>query len=257
MEDAKMFMRFLQLKLRPDHINDFRIFYENEVTQELRNTTGCLFAGLIKSKPEENEFISLTFWQTLADAENFETAGTFSRLFEKAKPYLSESAEWKLQLSEDMELKYGPVDEEPVIKKYIVAVQNEADSDFQLSSTNMFVRVLSLIIQNEKLDEFKKLYSEIIIPELKNTKGCRYIFLTESVSVKNEFISVTIWDSKEFADEYETGGKFQSLTEKVKHTFSQFYLWKMSLEKEYGSNLKTSEDFRIESYDVVTGKSFL
>jgi len=251
-----MFMRFLQLKLKPDHINDFKNFYENEVTQELHRTAGCLFAGLIKSKPDENEFISLTFWQSLVDAENYETAGTFQKLFEQAKPFLSESAEWKLQLSEDMELKYGPVEEEPVIKKYIVTVRNEEENEFQFNSANMFVRVLSLIIQDDKLDEFKRLYTEVVIPELKNTKGCRYIFLTESVNAKNEFISVTIWDSKEFADEYETGGKFQNLTEKVKHTFSKLYLWKMSLEKEYGYNFKTSEDFKVDEYDVVTGKSF-
>ncbi len=252
-----MFMRFLQLKLKPDHINDFRNFYETEVTLELHNTPGCLFAGLIKSKPEENEFISLTLWQTQAQAENYETGGTFKQLFDQAKTYLSESAEWKIQLSEDMELKYGPVEEEPVIKKYSVAAQNGEDENFHLQSSNMYVRILSLIIQEDKIEEFKKLYSEIIIPALKSTKGCRYIYLTESINVKNEFISVTIWDSKEDANEYEAKGKFQELTEKVKHTFSQFYLWKMSLEKEYGSNLKTSEDFKVEGYSVVTGKSFL
>ena len=252
-----MFMRFLQLKLKQDHINDFKNFYENEVTQELHNTPGCLFAGLIKSKPEEDEFISLTFWQTQLQAENYETSGAFNKLFEQAKTFLSESSEWKVQLSEDMELKYGPVEEEPVIKKYSVTAQNGERDDFQLQSSNMYLRILSLIIQEDKMEEFKKLYSEIIIPTLKSTKGCRYVYLTESVNEKNEFISVTIWDSKEDAKEYETNGKFKELNEKVKHTFSQFYLWKMSLEKEYGSNLTTSEDFKVEGYSVVTGKSFL
>lgn len=252
-----MFMRFLQLKLKPIYINDFKNFYEAEVTRELHNTPGCLFAGLIKSKPEEDEFISLTFWQTQTQAENYETGGTFQKLFEQAKPFLEESTEWKVQLTENMELQYGPVEEEPVIKKYVVSVQNKEGNDFQLDSSNMFVRILSLIIQDDRLEEFKKLYSEIIMPVLKNTKGCRYVFLTESVGTKNEFISVTIWDRKEDAEEYESSGKFQELTEKVKHTFSQLYLWKMSLEKEYGSNLKTSEDFKIQIYNVVTGKSFL
>ncbi len=252
-----MFMRFLQLKLKPDYISDFKYFYETEVTKELYKTPGCLFAGLIKSKPEENEFISLTFWQTQIQAENYERSGAFKKLFDQSKIFLSESSEWKVQLSEDMELKFGPVEEEPVIKKYSVAVQNGGHDDFQLASSNMYLRVLSLIIQNDKIDEFKKLYSEVIIPTLKSTKGCRYVFLTESISEKNEFISVTIWDSKEDAKEYETNGKFQELTDKVKHTFSQFYLWKMSLEKQYGSRLKTSDDFKVEHYDLVTGKSFL
>jgi len=252
-----MFMRFLQLKLDPAHIIDFKDFYETDVTRELNKTPGCLFAGLIKSKPEENGFISLTFWQTREQADSYEASGSFQKLMKHAKSFLAESTEWKIQLSDSMELQYGPVDEEPVIKKYSVAAQNKERDDFQLHSSNMFVRILSLIIQEDKIEEFKKMYSEAIIPALMGTRGCRYIFLTESVNVKNEFISVTIWDRKEDAEEYERNGKFQELTERVKHTFSQFYLWKMSLEKEYGSNLKTSDDFKVEGYSVVTGKSFL
>ncbi len=252
-----MFMRFLQLKIKPDSVNGFKDFYESDVIYELHNTPGCLFAGLIKSKPEENEFISLTFWETQEQAEQYETTGAFKKLFEQAKTYLFESTEWKVQLSEDMVLKYGPVEEEPVIKKYVVAAQNSDSKDFLVHSSNMYVRVLSLIIQEDKLEEFKKLYSEIIIPALKSIKGCRYIYLTESISEKNEFISVTIWDNKEDADEYESSGKFQDLTNKVKHTFSQLYLWKMSLEKDYNARVKTSEDFKVEIYNIVTGKSFL
>jgi len=250
-------MRFLQLKIKPDSVNSFKDFYESDVMYELHNTPGCLFAGLIKSKPEENEFISLTFWETQEQAEQYETIGAFKKLFEQAKAYLFESTEWKVQLSEDMELKYGPVEEEPVIKKYVVAAQNSDGDEFLTHSSNMHVRVLSLIIQVDKLEEFKKLYSEIIIPALKSVKGCRYIYLTESISEKNEFISVTIWDSKEDADKYESTGKFQELTNKVKHTFSQLYLWKMSLEKDYNAKVKTSEDFKVELYNIVTGKSFL
>ncbi len=252
-----MFMRFLLLKLKLEYIDEFKEFYEEDVLVKLHKTAGCLFAGLIKSKPEENEYISLTFWQTKEQAEHYETKGAFKNLFKKAKLFLAESTEWKVYLSEDMELKYGPVDEEPVIKKYVVAVENEDSENLNLGSSDMFVRILSLIIRQDKLEEFKKLYSGEIIPTLRKTKGCRYVFLTENVNVKNEFISVTIWDTKIDAEVYESSGKFNELTEKVKYTFSQFYLWKMSLEKEYGVKVKASEDFKIESYDVVTGKSFL
>ncbi|MHB8580804.1 MAG: antibiotic biosynthesis monooxygenase family protein [Ignavibacteriaceae bacterium] len=252
-----MFMRFLQLKIAQDHIADFKGFYESDVMHELHNALGCLFAGLIKSKPEDNEFISLTFWQTQTQAEKYESSETFRKLIIKTKTYLSESAEWKIQLTKNSELEYGPVEEEPVIKKYIVAVQNEENDEFMAHSSNMFVRVLSLTIQEDKLDEFKKLYSEIVIPTLKTVKGCRYIFLTESVNEKNEFISVTIWDRKEYVDDYEMSGKFQEITDKVKHTFSQLYLWKMSLEKNYGAKVSTSEDFKVDGYNIVTGKSFL
>jgi heme-degrading monooxygenase HmoA len=252
-----MFMRFLQLKIKQDSVKRFKDFYESDVIDKLHNTPGCLFAGLIKSKPEENEFISLTFWETQTQAENYENTGAFKKLFEQARVYMSESAEWNLRLSEDMELKYGPVDEEPVIKKYVVAAQNTEGVDFKIQSSNMYLRILSMVIQEDRLNEFKKLYTEVIIPSLKSINGCRYIYLTESISEKNEFISVTVWDSKEDADEYERSGKFQELTNKIKHTFSQLFLWKMSLEQDYNARVKTSEDLKVELYNIVTGKSFL
>ena len=107
------------------------------------------------------------------------------------------------------------------------------------------------------MEEFKKLYSEIVVPSLIVTKGCRYVFLTKSVKSGNEFISETIWDRKEDADEYESGGKYRELTDKVIHTFSQLYLWRMSLEKDHGKKVKTSEDFKVEHYKLITEKNFL
>jgi len=250
-----MYMRFLQLKLSPEFINDFKKFYETDVIPELHKTPGCLFAGLIKSKPEENEFSSLTFWKSQEEAENYETRGTFKKLFEQIKKFLSLSVEWKIQLSENMELQYNPVQVEPIIKNYVVTAPNENNISLY-SSSNMCVRILSLKIQSDKIDEFKKLYSEVVIPTLRQTQGCRYVFLIESIHEKNEFISVTIWENKEDANKYESSRKYREITDKIKHTFSQFYLWKMSLENEHLRKVITSEDFKIEKYDLVTGKSF-
>ena len=178
-------------------------------------------------------------------------------LFDDSKPFLSESTEWKINLSDNMELEYTQVIEEPVIKKYSVRAQKNKDEEFSISDANMFVRVVSVKIHKSKLEEFKKLYSEIIIPELKSVKGCRYVYLIESINEEDEFISLTIWDNKEDADEYESKGKFAELVKKVRHTFSQFYLWKMALEKDYNAKVQTTEDLRVDHYNLVAGKNFV
>ena len=46
------------------------------------------------------------------------------------------------------------------------------------------------------------------------------------------------------------------MIDKVKHTFSEFYRWKMALEKNTGQQVKTSEDLKINKYSLVSGKSF-
>ena len=126
----------------------------------------------------------------------------------------------------------------------------------EADTSRLYVRIVSLAIQEGKEEEFKRIYSEEIIPALLSTKGCKYAYLTQSVQDKDGFISVTIWDSKYDADIYESSGKFDSLVEKVSHTFSQFYRWKMALEKDYDANIKTSEDMKVEKYNLVTGKGF-
>jgi heme-degrading monooxygenase HmoA len=248
-------MRLVQLNIELQYINEFRGAYKTEVIERLQKTPGCKFVGLIENGTEESEFISLTLWDTQEQAESYEKGGIYSELLDKLKPYLQNSSEWKIQLSENLELEYKQVTEEPVIKKYNVHVQTDKETGSS-DTSRLYVRIVSLSIQEGKEEEFKKIYADEIIPTLLSTPGCKYAYLTQNIQDQYGFISVTIWDSKQDADQYESSGKFNELVDKVSHTFSQFYRWKMSLEKEYDANIKTSEDMKVEKYNLVTGKGF-
>ncbi len=250
-----MFMRLVQLNVERAAISDFRDTYNRDIIERLQKTNGCRFVGLIESGEEECEFISLTLWDKQEQAENYEKGGAYEELLDRIRPYLQNSSEWKIQLSENLELEYKQVNEEPVIKKF--SVQAQADKTAANSiDTRLYVRIVSLSIQSGKENEFKQIYSDEIIPALLATEGCKYAYLTQSVQDTSGFISVTIWDSKGDADFYENSGKFSELVNKVSHTFSQFYRWKMALEKDYSANIKTSQDMKVESYNLVTGKNF-
>ncbi len=249
-----MFMRMLQLNLNPKFVEDFKEFYKNTISPKLQETGGCLFATLIKGDPRENEFISLTFWETKQHAETYEQSGLFKSLFNQAKPFFEETTEWKIQLTDDMELRNAPASIDPVIKRYSVAVQKEA-GDVMLNK-KMFIRIASIKIEKEKLEEFKKLFAEIIIPAFLTTEGCRDIFLTQSITEDRDFISISIWDDKRYAVRFEQSIEFKNLNDKIKDTYSKIYLWRMSLEKEYQSTIKTSDDMIVGHYDVVIGQKF-
>lgn len=250
-----MFMRLVQLNVENLNIDEFREAYNKEVIGKLQKMPGCKFVGLIESRAEKSEFISLTLWDTQEQAEEYEKSGVYSELLGKIRPYLQNSSEWKIQLSETTELEYKQVTDEPVIKKF--KVQAQADKDAVLNDdSRLYVRIVSVSIQEGKENEFKRIYSEEIIPALLSITGCRYAYLTQSIQDQNKFISITIWDSKQNADLYENSGKFNEIVNKVSHTFSQFYWWKMALEKEYDANIKTSEDMKVERYNLVTGKAF-
>lgn len=57
----------------------------------------------------------------------------------------------------------------------------------------------------------KTIYVNEIIPAFQATKGCRHEYLTLSPGDGKEAIWITIWDSKEAADEYEESGRFAHL----------------------------------------------
>ena len=67
---------------------------------------------------------------------------------------------------------------------------------------------------------------------------------------------VTIWDSQEAAEQYESSGQYLACLTKLKHTFSRLYQWKMALERDKDLQVKTSDDVSLSHYTVVAGKCF-
>ncbi len=251
-----MFMRFIQLKINMDYREIIKPFYNNSIIPELQEIKGCLFAGLIQSNRSSDELISMTLWKTKAQAEAFEQSKTFQKLMKRIKPFLSGSSEWKIQLSEDLQVQYSPVQEEPILTEYEVTAHTSSGESESLENPRMYVRLVSLILQEGKVDEFRHIYKNQIIPALNASPGCRYAYLIESLQNRHEIISVSIWENKKDADLYEESGRFAELVDKVKHTFSEFYRWKMALEKNIRGEVKTSEDMKVDYYGLVSARRF-
>ena len=252
-------MRLLQSRVRkPEAVDMLRQFYETRVIPELQKMPGCIFAGLIQDKLQPETGISMTLWRTEEDAEAYEKSKVSQDLLKEAGPYLSESSEWKVQLSEDLELTYTPIPEEPVIKSYTVKAQKDMKAPVQPEMRQMCTRIVSPKIQKGKIKEFIEIYKREIIPALKATDGCLYTYLMENLQEKEqeEVISVTIWENREKAEQYERSGQFDRLVEKVKHTYTKLSQWQMSLEKEEGKQAKTSDDMSVSHYTMVAGKQF-
>jgi len=179
----------------------------------------------------------------------------FKKLLEQAAPFLDQTSEWKVQLSEDLELEYAQKDEEPELGEYEVTMHERVKSTLFEKHSKMYVRIVSHILQKDKLDQFRDIYSERIIPQLRSTKGCQFSYLIESLHKENEVVSISIWDSKKDADNFERSGLFNELVNELRPTFSQFFQWKMALESKSGDKVKTNEDVMIADYKVVTGKN--
>ena len=112
-----MFMRFVQANYKPDYLQNLQQKYDDIIIPKLQNTAGCLCACLVKNE-EHQESISITLWNSQINAEAYEKSGSFAELFTKVKPFLEDSSEWKIQLSDDFQLEYQPVSDEPVVKAF-------------------------------------------------------------------------------------------------------------------------------------------
>ncbi len=251
-----MFMRLVQLKVRPHSISQMKSSYEKEIVPELEKVDGCRFASLAQNATQPDEFISLTLWESPDAADRYVRDGTYARLLDKVTAYFATATEWKVQLTADQTLEYVETVEEPEVKAYHVSSIPQLSPPAENPET-LYVRVLSLRFKSGKMDEFKRIYQSKILPLLQITKGCRYACLTENANDEDEAISMTIWNSKSDADEYELNGTFFSLLHDVGYLLSELYQWKMALGREPGRKTVSSEDLSVKGFSVVTGRSFI
>lgn len=250
-----MYIRLLYVKVKQDGLASLGELYGSVIIPAMQTVPGCIHASLIKSVGREDECISMTLWRDRQAAEAYERSGMFRRLLDQAMPFLADSSEWRIQLSQDLTLKYEPVPEEPVLKSYAVtAAQETAPPSHE---TSLFVRIVSPRLRPGMGPEFKRIYAQEVLPALLEVKGCRYAYLSENVNEPDQFLSITIWDSRRSAEEYERSGKFDSLIERLRRTFTEVYQWKMQLERETGGQVITSDDVTVSGYSVLTGKSFI
>lgn len=100
----------------------------------------------------------------------------------------------------------------------------------------MFMRLVQMSVDPDKIVEFEKVYESTIIPALQCTPGCMYAALVQSVEDKNEGISITFWNRQEDALAYERSGKYGELVEAARPFFSKSSEWRVQL----------SDDLRLE-----------
>jgi len=246
-----MYLRLVRFRMKPQMIEEGDRFYREEAIPTLEKTPGCRFARWIQNTQDPEECVSLTLWESPGHIEAYERGGTFRGLLDRFRPLIAESSEWKMELSEDLTLDMKPIPEEPVVQSFAVSAAMETDRLVCERGDMMCVRILSVRLKPGMLDEFRRRYNEEIIPVMRTVQGCRYDYLAEGA--QETILSVTIWDSRADAEAYERSGRFDALTDKLKHMFTGLSQWKLTLDPATRDFAATSEDLQIESYTVVRG----
>ena len=119
-----MHMRLLNVDIDKDGVDLLRKLYDEKVLTVLEQVPGCRFAGLMQSIAKPERCLSLTLWETPEDALGYERSGLYGRLIEESRIFFSQSVEYTIKLSEDLQVEYVPVSTEPVAHAYPIAVQS-------------------------------------------------------------------------------------------------------------------------------------
>lgn len=81
-----MLIRLTFITVQPEDVEQMKRFFNDEIVPVVKAQKGN--AGIRLLEPlqgEQLEYVSLTEWQTAADAEAYETSGTYRRLVESLK----------------------------------------------------------------------------------------------------------------------------------------------------------------------------
>ncbi len=251
-----MYMRMVQVRVKMAELGNLQQLYRQKVIPALRSVQGCRYAGMLQRAEHSDECISLTLWDSEAEAIAYEQGGLFTSLLEETRPFLSESTETTIQFSKDLKIEMVPVPEEPVMVHFPVAAVGRPKDDKDGQRGSIWVRIVSLKLKKGKTEEFKRGYAEQVIPLLESVKGCRYVYLAERTDRPDEVLSVTSWDSPADAERYEQGGLYRRLLETQRPLLSDLSQWKMDREEKRGGTVATSEDVVVEHYTVLVAESF-
>lgn len=250
-----MFLRLVQLQIGPDHLWTFRKLYEESIIPELQSAAGCLYAALGRGDDTEEDILSLALWDDAGSAGQHESKSVFRDLIERSKGYMADSSNYRIRLTPEMQLEYSPEPHQPVYRSYAVELHTDISRLLRGNAPMTFLRIVSVRIRPEMAEEFTRIFERDIAPTLIALPGCRFNLLVSNTQDRSEHLSITLWDTPQDADAYQESGAFTRLTEKLQHTFSMLYQWKLGLQQEPGKQAATSDDMVVRTYSVLLAKS--
>ncbi|MGV3530013.1 MAG: putative quinol monooxygenase [Flavisolibacter sp.] len=78
-----MHVRLTFCKFLPDRIKEAKRIYKHEILPSVKKLKGNLDAHLLEPSDASDDFISITEWKTIADAEAYESSGLYKSMVNK------------------------------------------------------------------------------------------------------------------------------------------------------------------------------
>jgi heme-degrading monooxygenase HmoA len=84
----------------------------------------------------------------------------------------------------------------------------------------MWVRLTSFTPQPDRADDLRRTYRENLVPFIKSQPGNIDALLLEAADGQGDFVSLTMWESRESAEAYDSAGTYGKLVDHVSSLFT-------------------------------------
>jgi heme-degrading monooxygenase HmoA len=96
-----MICRLTFLTVPPDKVSELKRIYHDEVVPEVHSQKGNVNIHLLEPVNNSDEFVSLTEWETEADADAYESSGKYKEMVSKVRSTFSSQPILKIYHVED------------------------------------------------------------------------------------------------------------------------------------------------------------
>jgi quinol monooxygenase YgiN len=240
-----MYMRFLRLRAREEKLPELKRFYVEQVLPALQVTEGCVYAALLQQTVLPDECVSLTLWRDRETPSTYESTPVYKRLLQRCEPFLRSTEAWKVR-----SFVARQSDEGPESRSY--RVETGSDEPWREVPDRLYLRIVSVVVKPGSLEEFKRLYTDLVVPTLSEIDGCLRVFLVEDPDDPEQLLSITVWESEERAIRYELAGVFDDLSSRLRHTFEDLQAWRLASAE--GSS--TVDGLQVRGYNLMVAKRF-
>lgn len=97
-----MIVRLTYFAVSADKVEAMRKMYNEESIPVLRSQKGNLDCKLLEPVNKDDDFISMTIWDSSEDADAYEKAGVYKRLVEQAKVHFKGNSVLKVYKAESI-----------------------------------------------------------------------------------------------------------------------------------------------------------
>jgi heme-degrading monooxygenase HmoA len=246
-----MFIRMVSMGVNADHSEVFAKAYEDNIISALRIQPGCSFASLLQNIQDHKDCISLTIWESYKETEEYEKSGLFKQLVESLRTFYEESNEFELKLTDDLSIEYTPIQKDPTLRQFDDS-DTEKEYIKKFNVTPYAVKIITLTVQHDKIQEFQGIFASKVIPKFKEQKGFIHIILLRK---NNEFNIISFWDETIDLDTSPGGQNLNTLTRSIFNLLPATVQWQVS-HKASRSSYAATDEISASVYRCLTGEWF-